>query len=85
MFDQFCRQATAEELATYNDILYPLQDVVFEASLIFEDAIYLTGGAVLARFHCHHCLSEDLDFFTQGSQSGHPHRFHLMLQPPNHV
>lgn len=68
MFDQFCRQATAEELAAYNNILYPLQDVVFEASSVFEDAIYLTGGTALARFHFHHRLSEELDFFTQGSQ-----------------
>ena len=30
MIDQFCRQATPEEIAAYRHQLYPLQDIVFE-------------------------------------------------------
>lgn len=68
MINQFCRQATPEEIAAYHHQLYPLQDIVFEVASIFKDTIYLTGGTALARFHFDHRLSEDLDFFTQGSQ-----------------
>lgn len=68
MIDEFCRQATPEEIVAYHHQLYPLQDIVFEVASIFQDTIYLTGGTALARFHFDHRLSEDLDFFTQGSQ-----------------
>lgn len=61
---QFCRPATQAELAFYTESLYPLQDRVFQVASVYQDAIYLTGGTALARFHFHHRLSDDLDFFT---------------------
>lgn len=61
---QFYRQARPEELAFYTDMLYPLQDRVFQLAAVYGNAIYLTGGTALARFHFHHRLSEDLNFFT---------------------
>lgn len=68
MIEQAYRLATDNEIAFYHDRLYPLQDVVFAEATVFADAIYLTGGTALARFHFQHRLSEDLDFFTQDAQ-----------------
>lgn len=68
MIDHFYRLATDDEIAFYHDRLYPLQDVVFAEASVFANAIYLTGGTALARFHFQHRLSEDLDFFTQDAQ-----------------
>lgn len=62
--EQYYRQATAAELAFYNQKLYPLQDTVFEVAALYGDKLYLTGGTALARFYFQHRLSEDLDFFT---------------------
>lgn len=62
--EQYYRQATAAELAFYNQKLYPLQDAVFEVAALYGDKLYLTGGTALARFYFQHRLSEDLDFFT---------------------
>jgi hypothetical protein len=61
---RFYRQAKPEELAFYTEVLYPLQDRVFRVATVYGNAIYLTGGTALARFHFRHRLSEDLDFFT---------------------
>lgn len=46
----------------YNNILYPLQDKVFE---IFKDTpFYLTGGTALSRGYYNHRYSDDLDYFV---------------------
>lgn len=66
--DKFYRLATEEERAFYTDQLYPLQDRVFQVVLPLGDALYLTGGTALARYHYHHRLSDDLDFFVQDDQ-----------------
>jgi hypothetical protein len=58
------RQATTDEVAYYHKVLYPLQDQVFAIARVYDEKLYLTGGTALARFHFHHRLSEDLDFFT---------------------
>lgn len=68
MIEQTYRLATDNEITFYHDRLYPLQDIVFAEATVFADAIYLTGGTALARFHFQHRLSEDLDFFTQDAQ-----------------
>lgn len=60
---QFYRLARPDEMAFYADVLYPLQDRTFQAAAVYGPTIYLTGGTALARFHFHHRLSEDLDFF----------------------
>jgi hypothetical protein len=59
------QQATPAEITFYQEHLYPLQDEVMKIAAIYGDKIYLTGGTALARFHFHHRLSEDLDFFVQ--------------------
>lgn len=58
------RQATAQEIAYYTEILYPLQDKVFALARLYDQKLYLTGGTALSRFYFQHRLSEDLDFFT---------------------
>jgi hypothetical protein len=60
----YYRQATAEEIAYYTDVLYPLQDQVFTIARLYDQKLYLTGGTALSRFYFQHRLSEDLDFFT---------------------
>lgn len=46
----------------YNNVLYPLQDKVFE---IFKDTpFYLTGGTALSRGYYNHRYSDDLDYFV---------------------
>lgn len=62
--EQYYRQATATEVAFYNQKLYPLQDAVFEVAALYGAKLYLTRGTALARFYFQHRLSEDLDFFT---------------------
>lgn len=62
--ERYYRQATAAELAFYNQTLYPLQDAIFDVAVLYGDKLYLTGGTALARFYFQHRLSEDLDFFT---------------------
>ncbi len=61
---RYYRQATAQEIAYYTEILYPLQDKVFELARLYDQKLYLTGGTALSRFYFQHRLSEDLDFFT---------------------
>ncbi|MEZ4870161.1 MAG: nucleotidyl transferase AbiEii/AbiGii toxin family protein [Caldilineaceae bacterium] len=61
----FYRSATAEEITYYQEVLYPLQDVVFAIVRVYEQKLYLTGGTALARCYFHHRLSEDLDFLLQ--------------------
>lgn len=61
---RYYRQATAQEIAYYTEMLYPLQDKVFELVRLYEQKLYLTGGTALSRFYFQHRLSEDLDFFT---------------------
>ena len=68
MLEKFYRLASDKEVAFYEGRLYPLQDVVFDVVSAFGDSLYLTGGTALARFHFHHRLSDDLDFFTQDAQ-----------------
>jgi len=53
-----------QEIAYYREVLYPLQDAVFELARVYGQNLYLTGGTALARFYFQHRLSEDLDFFT---------------------
>lgn len=68
MLEHLYRQASSQEIEYYHSRLYPLQDRVLEVVSVFGDALYLTGGTALARFHFQHRLSEDLDFFTSGGQ-----------------
>ena len=56
--------ATLEEIREYQNVLYPLQDIVLSFLPTFDD-FYLTGGTALARFYLNHRLSEDLDLFIK--------------------
>jgi predicted nucleotidyltransferase component of viral defense system len=58
------KQASTEDIAYYEQILYPLQDKIFP--LIQSDMLYLSGGNCLSRFYYHHRFSDDLDFFFDG-------------------
>lgn len=60
----YYRQATAQEITYYEEVLYPLQDKIFDIARVYDQKLYLTGGTALARFYFQHRLSEDLDFFT---------------------
>ncbi len=46
----------------YNNVLYPLQDMVI--SVFRESPFYLTGGTALSRGYYNHRYSDDLDFFV---------------------
>jgi predicted nucleotidyltransferase component of viral defense system len=53
----------------YQNILYPLQDKVFELLTALPVDFYLTGGTALSRAWLNHRYSDDLDFFLNGSDS----------------
>lgn len=64
MLKQFYKRASPKQIRFYEQVLYPLQDRVFEIAAVYEDKIYLTAGTALARFYFQHRFSDDLDFFT---------------------
>ena len=51
----------------YQNILYPLQDKVFELLTALPVDFYITGGTALSRAWLNHRYSDDLDFFLNGS------------------
>lgn len=51
----------------YQNILYPLQDKVFELLTALPVDFYITGGSALSRAWLNHRYSDDLDFFLNGS------------------
>lgn len=53
----------------YQNILYPLQDKVFELMTALPLDFYITGGTALSRAWLNHRYSDDLDFFLNGSGS----------------
>ena len=64
------RVATAEERASYEGVLYPLQDRILAVAATYGDALVLTGGTALARLYLHHRYSDDLDLFTLEPKPG---------------
>jgi len=58
------RKATNEQIKFYENVLYPLQDIVLSDNNILP--FYLTGGTALSRYYYQHRYSDDLDFFCDG-------------------
>ncbi|MCX8092833.1 MAG: nucleotidyl transferase AbiEii/AbiGii toxin family protein [Candidatus Goldbacteria bacterium] len=52
---------------SYEDLIYPLQDKIFNIIDKLNTPFYLTGGTALSRFYFNHRYSDYLDFFVNDS------------------
>ncbi|MGH7728807.1 MAG: nucleotidyl transferase AbiEii/AbiGii toxin family protein [Vulcanimicrobiaceae bacterium] len=64
------RVATPEEVRSYVEVLYPLQDRILAIAGGYGDTLVLTGGTALARCYFNHRYSDDLDFFSASPHAG---------------